>query len=167
MDELLSLLGQITSETESAGKLGALAVTMLVAKYSVDVLRARLVQRALSWVEKTTKMRPGLLQWSHWSDRVRVLVSLGQAFLVGVLGAVIAGAQWGAAVGAGVMAAVASKGLHDTGVMPGRKPSRRGAASVVDRAPRSSSTVSRGLGLQTELPNGGLVGEHKRGNGSV
>lgn len=167
MDELLSLIGQITSEAESAGKLGGLAVAMIAAKYSVDVLRAKLTQRFLAWVEAKASMRPGLLQWSFWSDRARVLVTLGQSFLVGLLGAVLAGAQWGAAVGAGIMAAVGAKGLHDTGIVPGRKPSRRGPATVVDRQARSSSTVSRGLGLTTELPGGGMVGERKPGDGNV
>lgn len=147
MTELLEVLGQIASEMDGAGKMTAMAALLLVAKYSVDVLRTKLVQRGLAGIETGFKLPPGSLQWRAWSDRTRVLVTMGQAFLVGLIGSVSTGMGWGPAAAAALVAAVGAKGLHDSGVLPGRRPSKRGPATVIDRRARPRS-MSRDIGLR-------------------
>lgn len=154
MEELLNVLASLGSEAKAMDKLSALAVALLVAKYSVDILRAEIVQRGLAGLESAFKWRPGVLQWSAWTDRVRVLVTMGQSFLVGLLSGLLAGMSWGAAAGAGFFAAVGAKGLHDSGVLPGRRPSARGPAAVIDRVPRRSSDAVRELSLRTSIETG-------------
>lgn len=153
MVELIEALGAMASEAEHMGKMTAVGVLLVISKYAVDILRARIVQRMLAGLEKRAKLPMGSLQWSAWSDRTRVLVSMGQSFLIGLLGALAAGMQTMQAVGAGFVAAVGAKGLHDTGVAPGKRPSARGPAVVIDRKPHEASP-SRDLSLKVDLETG-------------
>jgi hypothetical protein len=157
MVELFDVLGQVAGEAEAAGSLSTLALLLLAAKYSVDILRTKIVQRGMVGIESAFKLPDGALRWAYWSDRTRVLVSMGQAFVVGLLGSLAAGTQWLTAIGAGLAAAVGAKGLHDTGVLPGRKPSGRGPAIVIERKSKPSSDISRGLSLKTDVTSGKVV----------
>lgn len=154
MVELFDVLGRLAGELDAIDKVTALAVALIVAKYLVDVLRARIVQRGLSGLEVAFHLAAGSLQWSYWTDRTRVLVTMVQSFVVGLLAALATGAHWAAAVGSGLVAAVGAKGLHDSGVLPGVRPSARGPAVVVDRAPRPTSNISRNLSLRTDIGTG-------------
>lgn len=116
----IALLQQMLGDAQAANwGLGALVV--IASKYLVDVLRSPVAQLALSAIEKALGLRPGKLQWARWSQSTRVWVSLVQSFLVAFVPA-LAVMSWPAALIAALVAAFATKGTHDSGVLPGRKP---------------------------------------------
>jgi hypothetical protein len=122
MHELIEMFRKLVADGGAMGQVSLLGALMLASKYWLDLLRTGAVQKVLAAIEGALRLRPGRLQWSEWSDNGKMAASLLQAFLMSFVGSLVAGVAWAPALVGAVLAALGAKGVHDTGMLPGRSP---------------------------------------------